>query len=105
MSKALNSKDLKNNMDNAIIIDVRSKGYFLLDHIKNAINIESVPKIAQIANEHRDKKVILYCHKGITARKIAEELAQNGVDNVYFVNESFGKIAKSNIDIVYYNKE
>lgn len=103
MNKELSIKDLKEKLDKAIIIDVRSKGYYLIDHVKNAINIESPKRIELIAKENLDKDIILYCHHGITARGIAEELAES--PNVYYLNANFSDLVKSGIDIIFYNKE
>lgn len=103
MSKSLTLEDLKRRLDRAIIIDVRSKGYFLIDHIKDAINVESSKRIEYIAKEHNDKDIILYCHHGITARGIVEELKD--ISNVYYLNANFSDIVKSGIDMVFYGKE
>lgn len=102
MSKALSIKELKDKLNNAIIIDVRSKGYFLIDHIKDAINVESAQRIEFIAKENLDKDIILYCHHGNTARGIAEKLTDS--TNVYYLNANFSDLVKSGIDIVFYNK-
>lgn len=103
--KAIQPKELAENIDNFLVIDVRDKGYFLIDHIKNAINITSPQRIGYIAQENEDKKILLYCHKGITAKNITNELAKSGIQNVYYVCGSFGEITKSGVEITYYNKE
>lgn len=103
--KFVRPRDIKGILENAIVIDVRENAYFLLDHIKNAINVESTERIAYIAQENRDKKILLYCHHGNTAKFIADTLAAQGIDNVYYVKGSFGEIAKSGVEIIYYNKE
>ncbi|RDU62080.1 rhodanese-like domain-containing protein [Helicobacter sp. MIT 14-3879] len=103
MNKAVNLKEFKEKINDFIIIDVRSKGYFLIDHIKNSINIESPQRIEYIAKENKDKNIILYCHHGITARGIVEEL--KNIDNIYFLEANFSDVVKSGIDIVFYNKE
>ncbi|MGX3012045.1 rhodanese-like domain-containing protein [Helicobacter sp. 23-1044] len=101
MKKALNLGEFKQKMDSAIIIDVRARGYFLIDHIKDAINVESPTRIAFIAQENADKDIILYCHHGVTARGIAEAL---NAQNVYFLDANFSDIVKSGIEIVFYSK-
>lgn len=101
MKKALTLKDFKEKLQDAIIIDVRARGYFLIDHIKGAINIESSKRIELIAKENADKNIILYCHHGVTARGIVEEL---GAQNLYFVDANFSDIVKSGIEIVFYSK-
>lgn len=103
--RAISPKEIKQNIQNCLLIDVRNKGYFLIDHLKNAINIESAKRIGYIAQENRDKKIILYCHSGTTAKNISDELAQEGITNVYYVNGSFSDLVKTDIDIIYYGKE
>lgn len=100
MDKSLKLKDFTSKLSNAIVIDVRSKGYFLIDHIKDAINVESSKRIEYIAKENSDKDIILYCHHGVTARGIVEELKD--VDNVYYLDANFSDIVKSGIDMVFY---
>lgn len=102
--RGIKPKELKDFLDknNTIIIDVRSKGYYLIDHIKDSINIENCEKIGVIAKENKDKKVILYCHHGITAGNFVNELAKNNIDNIYYVDGSFSEITKTNVNIIYH---
>ncbi len=102
MDKSLTLKDFCAKLDDAIVIDVRSRGYFLIDHIKDAINVESAKRIEFIAKEHADKNIILYCHHGNTARSIVEGL--QGVENVYYLNANFSDLVKSGVDMVFYSK-
>lgn len=46
----------KLNLSEFIVIDLRSRGYFLISHIKEAINVESLQRIAFIAQENTEKK-------------------------------------------------
>lgn len=102
MDKSIKLKDFQNKLDDAIVIDVRSKGYFLIDHIKDAINVESAKRIEYIAKENSDKNIILYCHHGVTAKSIVDELKE--VNNVYYLDANFSDIVKSGIDMVFYGK-
>lgn len=101
----LSLKEFKEKINDLIVIDVRGKGYFLIDHIKDAINIESTQRIEYIAKENKDKQIALHCHHGNTARNIVEELLAKGIKNVFFVNTNFSDIAKSGLEIIYYNKQ
>ena len=103
--KAIKPKDLRNRISDFLIIDIRGEGYYLLDHIKSAINIESTKRISYIAKEHSDKKILLYCHHGISAKSVSEELEKMGFDNVYYVDSSFSELVREGIEIIYYNKE
>lgn len=97
-------RELKEFLANneTIIIDIRGRGYFLIDHIKDSINIESCEKIGVIAKENPNKKVLLYCHHGVSAKMFSNELKQQNIDNVYFVDGSFTDITKSGVEVIYY---
>lgn len=103
MTKALTLKDLKQKLQDAIIIDVRARGYFLIDHIKDAINVESPKRIELIAKENSDKDIILYCHHGVTAKGIVDELSD--INNLYYLDANFSDVVKSGIDMVFYSKK
>lgn len=101
---AIKLMDFKKNLNDFIIIDVRSRGYFLIDHIKDSINIENQQRIEFIAQENADKKIILYCHHGHTARILADSIANNGIKNVFFLDANFSDVVKSGIEIIYYEQ-
>ncbi len=92
--------DLTNiNLSEFIVIDLRGKGYFLISHIKDALNIESLQRIAFIAQENADKKILLYCHSGATAAYFGTELTQAGFQNIYYVDDNYFNLAKYGITL------
>ena len=92
--------DLENlNLSVFIVIDLRGRGYFLISHIKDAINVESLQRIAFIAQENADKKILLYCHSGATAADFGTQLAQKGFHNIYYVDGNYFNLAKYGIVI------
>lgn len=103
MDKSLKLKDFKAKLNDSIIIDVRSRGYFLIDHIKDAINVESPKRIELIAKENSDKSVILYCHHGVTAKGIVDELSD--INNLYYLDANFSDVVKSGVDMVFYSQK
>lgn len=103
MDKSLKLKDFKARLNDSIIIDVRARGYFLIDHIKDAINIESPKRIELIAKENADKSVILYCHHGVTAKGIVDELSD--INNLYYLDANFSDVVKSGVDMVFYSQK
>lgn len=103
MDKSLKLKDFKAKLNDSIIIDVRARGYFLIDHIKDAINIESPKRIELIAKENSDKNIILYCHHGITAKSIVDELQD--INNLYYLDANFSDVVKSGVDMVFYSQK
>lgn len=103
MDKSLKLKDFKAKLNDSIIIDVRARSYFLIDHIKDAINIESPKRIELIAKENSDKNIILYCHHGITAKSIVDELQD--INNLYYLDANFSDVVKSGVDMVFYSQK
>ncbi|MDD6056144.1 MAG: rhodanese-like domain-containing protein [Helicobacter sp.] len=83
--------------DDFIIIDLRSRGYFLISHIKNALNVESLQRIAYIAEENKEKKILLYCHSGATAADFGSRLVQMGFNNIYYLDCNFFALQKNGI--------
>ena len=84
----------KDKQEEFIIIDLRSRGYFLISHIQNALNIESLQRISYIAQENPDKKILLYCHSGATAAEFGDKLAEMGYHNIFYLDENFFNLPK-----------
>lgn len=98
-NKSLATKiDLKTcNFNDFLVIDIRSRGYFLISHVKNAINIESLQRITFIAQENPDKKILLYCHSGATAADFGDKLIEQGLKNIYYIDDNYFNIPKESI--------
>ncbi len=77
-----------------IVIDLRSRGYFLISHIQNALNLSSLKRIAFIAQENKDKKILLYCHSGSSAAEFGSELVKQGLNNIYYFDDNYFNIPK-----------
>lgn len=85
------SKDLCNFDENTLIIDVRSKEEYNLNHLKNAINIEVNSLEESIADEVKDKKqeIVVYCTSGNRskqAKRILENLGYKNVVDIGSIN-------------------
>ena len=71
------------DLNDAIVIDVRPNAIYKLGTVRNAINIP-IMEIRNRLNEiPKDKKVILSCNTGYTSYCAARILMQNGYNNVY----------------------
>lgn len=93
--------DLKNiDLDNTIFVDTRSHGYYLISHVADSINIESAKRIGYIAKENPTKIIALYCHTGIGAGQIADELIAEGHQNIRVIAENFFHLHKYGLNIV-----
>ncbi|CAM2922698.1 rhodanese-like domain-containing protein [Helicobacter burdigaliensis] len=77
-----------------IVIDLRSRGYFLISHIKDALNIETLKRIHFIAEENKDKKILLYCHSGATAADFGTQLVEQGHQNIYYLDSNYFDLEK-----------
>ena len=71
------------DLEDALIIDVRPPMLYQQGTVQNAINIP-IMEIRQRLNEiPKDKKVVLSCSTGYTSYCASRILMQNGFDNVY----------------------
>ena len=73
-----------NNLDNFLLIDVKSNQEFINDHLPNAINIP-LNKILDIINiePDRNRVIIVYCKEGKRSYKACISLINLGYKNVY----------------------
>lgn len=85
--------------DGAIIIDLRSRGYFLTSHIKDAINITEIERIKYIAQENPKQKIVLYCYHGNTAREMMILLRSFGYQNIFFYDGDYFKLQGAGCNI------
>ncbi|WP_104722212.1 rhodanese-like domain-containing protein [Helicobacter mesocricetorum] len=92
--KFLSNQTPKDFLGDFIVIDLRSRGYFLISHIQNALNLSSLKRITFIAQENKDKKILLYCHSGATAAEFGTELVKEGLENIYYFDDNYFSIPK-----------
>ena len=71
------------DLNDAIVIDVRPNAIYKLGTVKNAINIPIMEIRKRLDEIPKDKKVILSCNTGYTSYCAARILMQNGYNNVY----------------------
>lgn len=71
------------DLDGAMLIDVRPKELFDISTIKGAINIPVAELRKRIKEVPKDKKVILFCGKGFNSYIAARILMGNAYDKVY----------------------
>jgi len=73
------------NLNEYIILDVRSKREFNETHLKGAINIP-LPDIKRNVEKHikdKQRKILVYCEYGIRSKQAAEILEKIGYTQVY----------------------
>ena len=69
------------NLDNVLIVDVRTPEEYKEGHIKYAVNYP----LDEITNDtsNKDKQIIVYCRSGRRSAQSAKILVDNGFTNVY----------------------
>ena len=73
------------NIENAVIIDVRTKEEYDTDHIENSINVSSTVIKFNIKSyvEDLETPIIVYCQSGRRSAESADILVNLGYKNVY----------------------
>lgn len=66
------------SVQNAIILDVRTKGEYSHDHEEGALNIPVDELRARLNELDKSKEIILYCQVGVRAHTASRILMQNG---------------------------
>ena len=74
-----------NGIENAVIVDVRTKEEYDTDHIENAINVSSTVIKFNIKAKVSDLEtpIIVYCQSGRRSAESANILVNLGYKNVY----------------------
>lgn len=79
-------EDLKKlHTDEYVLIDIRNESAFTHGFIPNAINIPLSKLQENLPFLSKDKKIILYCTKGILSYDTAKELSEKGYPAVHLV--------------------
>jgi len=77
-------QDLKNlNKEEYLLVDIREEAAFAHGFIPDAVNIPLSKLREKPELLPKDKKIILYCAKGILSYDAAEELAEKGYDAIH----------------------
>ena len=71
------------DLEDALIIDVRPPILYQQGTVQNAINIPIMEMRGRLNEIPKDKKVVLSCSTGYTSYCASRILMQNGFDNVY----------------------
>ncbi|PAF50326.1 rhodanese-like domain-containing protein [Helicobacter sp. 13S00477-4] len=74
--------------ENYIIIDIRHPYDYAQGHICGALNIIDLDKIAKVAQDNVNKKILLHCYSGHTASIYGSELVFVGLENIYYLDEN-----------------
>jgi UPF0176 protein len=95
--------------DNVLLLDARNNYESRVGKFKNAIAPEistfrEFPKVVKELEEHKDKKILMYCTGGIRCEKASAFLIQNGFQNVYQLHGGILSFAKQYPDTIWEGK-
>ena len=94
MIKNISIYELKNIISdkNILIIDTREKLEYKKRRLPGAINIEidEIDKILEICPD-KNKKILVYCSKGVRSIVVAERLDELGYTKIYNLEEGIEK--------------
>ena len=94
MIKNISIYELKNIISdkNILIIDTREKSEYKKRRLLGAINIEidEIDKILEICPD-KNKKILVYCSKGVRSIVVAERLDELGYTKIYNLEEGIEK--------------
>ncbi|MCE3037163.1 rhodanese-like domain-containing protein [Helicobacter anatolicus] len=92
------------NLKDYLLIDIREKEDYLNFHIQNATWVQDITKITELCQNNPDKKILLYCYHGNTARFYTEHLIQAGYKNIYYLKENYEEFEELKIPLEYSKK-
>lgn len=97
MIKNINIYELRNlvKTEDVLLIDTRENTEYKKSRLKGAINIEvdDIDKILTIYPD-KNKKIVVYCSKGVRSIVVAERLDELGYTRIYNLEKGIEKIEK-----------
>ena len=97
MIKNIDIYELKNliKTEDVLLIDTRETAEYRKKRIQGAINIEvdDIDKILTICPD-KNKKIVVYCSKGVRSIVVAERLDELGYEKIYNLEAGIEKILK-----------
>lgn len=92
-----------------VLLDARNAYESKVGKFKNAITPEiktfrEFPSVLPLLEEHKGKKILMYCTGGIRCEKASAFLIKNGFDNVYQLHGGILSFAKEHPDTLWEGK-
>ena len=80
------------DLENAVLIDVRSPQEFAGGHVTDAVNlpIDTISEAAVSKLASKDQTIILYCHSGGRAAAVHKRMTKWGFSNVHNLKTQSG---------------
>lgn len=88
MFHMISYEDAKQMMDqenDAIILDVRSEAEYELGHIPNAVllPLDTIDESAIVTLPKKDQTILVYCRSGVRSKIAARKLDEKGYTNIF----------------------
>lgn len=87
-------KDVKENLSDYVLADVRPTEFFDQGHLPTAISTPLQQLDQYLDQIPNDKPVLFYCQKGISCQKACAVFKESGHDNVYFLRDGYADLAE-----------
>lgn len=87
-NKIITPENLKSNVSQYVVLDVRSKSQYDKEHIEGAMNIPLEELRERLEELPRNRKIVVHCNKGTTGNAAQNILINNGFE-VYNLSGGF----------------
>lgn len=77
------------------VLDIRDPVSFSDEHIENAVHAESIDMNKFLAEEDKNKPLLVYCYHGISSQSAAAFLIENGFTQVYSLEGGYAAWSES----------
>ncbi len=85
----IDSAILKINNNDFIIVDIRDKKSFEIEHINGAMNLSNSNINDFIMNTQKEKSILVCCYHGNSSQSAAQYLVNNGFNDVYSLDGGY----------------
>ena len=85
--------------DQAVIVDVREPAEFRDGHLPTAINLPSTKFQVERYHDFGDRAICLSCQTGRCAGRVADKLKQNGISNVFLLEQQMAALADAGVGV------
>ena len=85
----IDSAILKINNNDFVIVDIRDKKSFEIEHINGAMNLSNSNINDFIINTQKEKSILVYCYHGNSSQSAAQYLVNNGFNDVYSLDGGY----------------
>ena len=92
--KEIERQDLKNKIKNEekiLLLDIRKTEDFNKGNIENSINVNQNNINDTLKEITYDTQIVVICYRGISSKKMAQEITNIGFQNTYSLIDGYNK--------------